>query len=560
MSLKTSIDSLVANVNAFIAQLGSLNGAVQQAQNSAADAAQSAADAVAVVTGGTASLTPSPGKIPLGDANGLIDAKWLQDVGFARRALAQAIETTYASTGSTGISVPDSAHLDFGPGNFTIVLEVALPDWTPTGETAIVSKYNANVGFSLSANTNGTLKPYLNAIALGNSAAHGFADGSMHQIVMVVVREAAAVAGSLTFYCDGIQLGAPIAIPAGSPASVDTASMLYLLGHAAARNAGTLKQFLAYNCALSAAEVLYLYRNGVSFADKWGSQTAQYTSNFTAGVDGWGAVHGVAAGNIDAIGGLNDWLSLTVDSGAGTHYIAKAVLTQYKRYKLSCKVYIPSSSAVVDRVLVVAGGVLTIGSITTKDAVVDFSAEFTNVDVASLYFYASSASGDSYTGNGTDVIYIRDIVLTEIGATLALEPEGIQPNQWHDSSANDLHASYPSVGASLARFKETGQYNWTTPITGDTTLTGIVPAGYELDKIVFLNSTANAVSVRLGTTAGGADVFGLTALNTSATLGGFKTILCNQAFSKTAARTLYLSSTAWSSASLTATFYFRRLS
>lgn len=44
--------------------------------NKAIEAAASAADAVAVVTGGTASLTPSPGKIPIADANGDIDPNW----------------------------------------------------------------------------------------------------------------------------------------------------------------------------------------------------------------------------------------------------------------------------------------------------------------------------------------------------------------------------------------------------------------------------------------------------------------------------------------------------
>lgn len=81
MSLKTTIDNLIANANAFIAQLGSLTNAVDQAENSATAAAQSAADAVYVVTGGTASLTPEAGKIPIAGANGLIDPAWLPGGG-----------------------------------------------------------------------------------------------------------------------------------------------------------------------------------------------------------------------------------------------------------------------------------------------------------------------------------------------------------------------------------------------------------------------------------------------------------------------------------------------
>ena len=81
MPLKTTIDSLIANANAFIAQLGSLTNAVTTAQNHADEAAQSAADAVAVVTGGTASLTPEAGKIPISGADGTIDPAWLPGGG-----------------------------------------------------------------------------------------------------------------------------------------------------------------------------------------------------------------------------------------------------------------------------------------------------------------------------------------------------------------------------------------------------------------------------------------------------------------------------------------------
>lgn len=81
MSLKTSIDNLIANANAFIAQFNSLSGAVNAASSSASAAAASAASAAAVVTGGTASLTPAAGKIPLANAAGQIDPGWLPGGG-----------------------------------------------------------------------------------------------------------------------------------------------------------------------------------------------------------------------------------------------------------------------------------------------------------------------------------------------------------------------------------------------------------------------------------------------------------------------------------------------
>ncbi|QPH42346.1 hypothetical protein IYR97_13485 [Pseudomonas fulva] len=70
------------------------------AQSSAESAATSARNAEAVVTGGTASVTPNPGLIPLADSAGKIDADWLPEsiarageVQAAAAAAAEAVDT-----------------------------------------------------------------------------------------------------------------------------------------------------------------------------------------------------------------------------------------------------------------------------------------------------------------------------------------------------------------------------------------------------------------------------------------------------------------------------------
>lgn len=62
---------VIGNNSAVI--IAARNTAIQKAN----EAAASAAAAAAVVTGGTAQLAPSAGKIPLADANGIIDLNWL---------------------------------------------------------------------------------------------------------------------------------------------------------------------------------------------------------------------------------------------------------------------------------------------------------------------------------------------------------------------------------------------------------------------------------------------------------------------------------------------------
>jgi len=61
----------------------------KSAAESAASAAASAANAEAVVTGGSASVNPGPGLIPLADAQGVIDGEWIPD-DIARTAAVEA--------------------------------------------------------------------------------------------------------------------------------------------------------------------------------------------------------------------------------------------------------------------------------------------------------------------------------------------------------------------------------------------------------------------------------------------------------------------------------------
>ena len=56
---------------------GPAKEAMLAAQTAAQQAAASAASAAAVVTGGTATLIPAAGKIPIADGNGVISLDWL---------------------------------------------------------------------------------------------------------------------------------------------------------------------------------------------------------------------------------------------------------------------------------------------------------------------------------------------------------------------------------------------------------------------------------------------------------------------------------------------------
>ena len=101
-------------------------------------------------------------------------------------------------------------------------------------------------------------------------------------------------------------------------------------------------------------------------------------------------------------------------------------------------------------------------------------------------------------------------------------------------------------------------YKHTVPMTGDTTWTGCIPPGYELEKIVFVNSTANAATLDLGTTSGASDVFSQQVIQAS----GITTVVINKTFSMLARQSLFLNDDGvgtWNSASLTAILLLRNV-
>jgi hypothetical protein len=66
-----------------------------------------------------------------------------------------------------------------------------------------------------------------------------------------------------------------------------------------------------------------------------------------------------------------------------------------------------------------------------------------------------------------DLFYVKDFTIKPRGATLALNPEGIQPapGQWLDSSSNKLHAQLPAAGATITRFKKDFEFRCTNTWT-----------------------------------------------------------------------------------------------
>lgn len=369
---------------------GTIDGTVIGGSSAAAGKFTSLEAQTAKVTGGT----PGVGKILTSDAVG--NASWenapvpdsgttanlplvsdgahgysiasrdIRDIANLARVPNQGVAMTSATSGSNGITVADNDNIDFGTGNYTLVWKGSIPDWTPSSAVVLIQKTDGTNGWILQVATSGVLQLVRNAEAAKSStAAPSITDGTTHEIVCVVTTETASVAGSVVFYVDGVQLGDTVTITAGSPTTVSNSAALYVAGTSSTRSASTTYHAYTFNRALTAAEVLDLYRNGISYADQWGSQTALTSGTLTTG----------------------------------------------KKYRINTYV--------------------------SDD-------DFTNIGAA------SNASGVEFTATGTTPTHwAHSSSLVEIGATLALEPEGVYENNkiWVGSSTNNLHGYWPTTGA-----------------------------------------------------------------------------------------------------------------
>lgn len=337
----------------------------------------------------------------------------------------QSVTLTYAGSGSSGITIADDDDIDFGPGDFTLRWKGSLPDWTPAATTILLGKSNgSNTGFLMMVNTStGHIRLRLAGNAYNSSVVAGLADGAEAEIVAVIDADAA------TFqpYVNGLALGTPVSV---TIADISTALSLGILGNATlgTRYAGTTQAATLYNRALSAAEILDLYTNGVAAADQSGSQVElmpnQVDRDFS-GASAW------VQNDMNAYDETGD-LSITANAVGQLVYLdaANAPTTAGKRYRLSFDVAnIVGTWDVYDR-----SYTLKYGTVSANGRI---NLEFTAIGTGGIILQGMSdtASGD-----------FDNFSLVRLGATLDLEPEGIRLDQWYDSSTNNLDAAYPAAG------------------------------------------------------------------------------------------------------------------
>ena len=384
-------------------------------------------DHVASTTGHPVATTSLPGFLSAAEKQQLDNLP----AQLNRKAAEQAVVTTYAASGSSGIQVANNANINFGTGDFTLVWRGSLPDWTPSANTILAQKHDATNGWILTLLTTGILRLTINAATFDSTVAIGMTDTYSAQVSVRVVRETASVEGSVNFEINGSALGSSVAITAGAPTTVDNSVTAYVVGTSAIRSAAQTHFAATYNRALSAAEVWDLYVNGVSEADKWGSQTSIVQNPNFASSPLWWDLHGdINFTGTEAVFGPGYGQFMRNINRPNSLY--KIVYTVSKAFSGTLSLRF-GTEAVLD------------GSVGTHEIIDDCAGGF--------------RQGFRTTGTGK----LSSAKIYPLGATLALEPSGIQPapGQWLDSSSNKLHGVLPTAGTSLKLPKRDFEVRWT---------------------------------------------------------------------------------------------------
>ncbi len=211
-----------------------------------------------------------------------------------------------------------------------------------------------------------------------------------------------------------------------------------------------------------------------------------YTSDFSAGEDGWTGSNGTAAGNIDGIGALNDNLRFTIDGANTAHYLrlGTPAFTVGKTVRVRFDYYIPPGQSNIDQIRFRLG---VYGDIeTTLDAwtAVDW---YVIASATQFRVYAYDGGQEIFQDAGSDdVFYIRNVIIDAVTFT-----------SWTDT-ADGLAPGTDGAGAL------TNKAAWDGSQAAASTLTqsGILWPGGTHTFVITTTRSAGSLTPKCGSTSG----------------------------------------------------------
>lgn len=395
------------------------------------------------------------------------------------KALSQGIHMTAASSGSNGIQVANNADINFGTGDFTLVWIGSLSDYVEILSHIESNNNKMQLWYSFSGNFF-RLQYDKRDIALSSLVLTNYNDpnslATENEVFQLVVSVQYGNTANWYFNKKLIQTQ-DISAKTGAQYEWDFDGPLYIAGTQTAQTAAQTQFVAIYNYALSADQVLDLYRNGVAFADKDGSQTPVYESDFSAGVDGCtipGGYNATLTGNIDTdadgagIPPSDDWLK--AEKTVSTNRIVINFNTALEAYSggkkngISFSIFVPAGSSLSTIYLQDAASNQIGDTMSPTEGLNTYEIEFESEYNGSSNLVQIVTDAGMTVG---EVLYFKNVVSKKLGTTLRLEPENIQPTpgQWLDA-ANGHHAKMPATGATLIRPKDTFEIRWTNTWAG----------------------------------------------------------------------------------------------
>lgn len=134
--------------------------------------------------------------------------------------------------------------------------------------------------------------------------------------------------------------------------------------------------------------------------------SVQYTSNFSAGIDGWQAIWGTLTGNVDAIYGQNDVLKVVGNASGAYVYKGVTGVSVGSVYAFTTFTFVPTSSSTTN-VYIMSGPVNTIGGHSTKGSwTLAKGVGQLTVNNQFRIFYEGAVSGDS--------VYAQNVYVSKV--------------------------------------------------------------------------------------------------------------------------------------------------
>jgi len=445
------------------------------------------------------------------------------------------------------VSVSDDADIDFGTGDGTVEMLVYMHDVSADvcfysrrqdGSNTIYLKYEQSAGNLLAdAFTGGTL---MQRARCGWSPA----PRTWYHIVWVFEN-----GSSNALYINAVSQTLNLDTTTGGDISI--ATDLYFGRHVSAYYQINIARLRQFNRALSADEVKAL-ASGAPL--DWGDVGAGMADLVTNG-DVWTGASGSTPPNDwsdsgsgtatyiirdnTPIANFGDDKALELNASSGSKTLYQGVAQAGKRYRVSFVYRNLDGSSSSYVALGSASNNVTLQNTGITGDGIKFEQEFLAEGTALMFFVDSGGT-----------LQIDHVHVVQVGCVAEYLPGGITPAQWQDLSGNDLHGSVSGAlpvnlpSNHVARYLKPG-------ITGDITLTDVIPAGYRIKSMVAEVSGAGAgMRLNIGTSAGGTDVVNNQDISSN---GLFDLTVAKNIFSLSSPQSLYVNDdggTVWSGVSV----------